>query len=121
MGLAIGCGKQQPAVDRTGQKIEEKAGSGGGFEIPDIQPNGSPTCSYSTDGLGAGHFVLDPDALNDCDAPEDADCVVFESSRFRTPYVAVKVRLSLELNLEEEQVGFQLLKRLVDLHDEVES
>ena len=74
-----------------------------------------------TDGLGAGHFVVDPDVLNGSDTAEDADYVVFESSGFRTPYVAVKVRPSLELNLEEEQVGFQLLKRLVDLQDEVES
>jgi hypothetical protein len=47
--------------------------------------------------------------------------VVFESTRFRTPYVAVKIRPSLELNLEEEQVGFQLLKRLVDLQNEAEA
>jgi hypothetical protein len=33
------------------------------------------------------------------DTAEDADYVVFESSRFRTPYVAVKVRPNLELNL----------------------
>jgi hypothetical protein len=60
-------------------------------------------------------FVLDPDVPNGCDTSEDADYVVFESNRFRTLYVAVKVRPSLELNIEEEQVGFQLLKRLVDL------
>jgi hypothetical protein len=35
--------------------------------------------------------------------------------------VAVKIRPSLELNLEEEQVGFQLLKRLVDLQNEAEA
>ena len=98
-----------------------KAGSGAGFDIPDIQPDGSPTCVYGTDGLGAGHFVVDPDVPNDCDTAGDADYVVFESSRFRTPYVAVKVRPSLELNLEEEQVGFQLLRRLVDLQRETEA
>jgi hypothetical protein len=96
-----------------------KAGSGGGFEIPDIQPNGRPTCVYGTDGLGKGHFVADPEVPNGCDSADDADYVVFESSRFRTPYVAVKVRPNLELNLEEEQVGFQLLRRLVDLQDEL--
>ena len=32
-----------------------------------------------------------------------------------------RVRPSRELNLEEEQVGFQLLKRLVDLQDELGS
>ncbi|MEM7137463.1 MAG: zinc-dependent metalloprotease [Myxococcota bacterium] len=98
-----------------------KAGSGSGFSIPDIQPDGSPTCVYGSDGLGAGHFVVDPDIPNGCDDAEDADYVVFESTRFRTPYVAVKIRPNLELNLEEEQVGFQLLKRLVDLQDELES
>ena len=69
-----------------------KAGSGSGFDIPDIQSDGSPTCVYGTDGLGAGHFVVDPNIPNDCDTPEDADYVVFESNRFRTPYVAVKIR-----------------------------
>jgi hypothetical protein len=98
-----------------------KAGSGGGFDIPDIQPDGRPTCVYGTDGLGKGHFVVDAQVPNGCDSAEDADYVVFESSRFRTPYVAVKVRPNLELNLEEEQVGFQLLRRLVDLQDELAS
>jgi hypothetical protein len=98
-----------------------KAGSGIGFDIPDVQPDGSPTCVYGTDGLGAGHFVVDPDVPNGCDTAEDADYVVFESNRFRTPYVAVKVRPDLELNLEEEQVGFQLLRRLVDLQSELET
>jgi len=98
-----------------------KAGSGSGFDIPDIQPDGSPTCVYGTDGLGAGHFVVDAAVPNGCDTSEDADYVVFESTRFRTPYVAVKIRPSLELNLEEEQVGFQLLKRLVDLQNEAEA
>jgi hypothetical protein len=98
-----------------------KAGSGSGFNIPDIQPDGSPTCVYGTDGLGAGHLVVDSGVPNDCDNAEDADYVVFESNRFRTPYVAVKIRPNLELNLEEEQVGFQLLKRLVDLQNEVDA
>ena len=98
-----------------------KAGSGIGFNIPDVQPNGRPTCVYGTDGLGAGHEVVDPGLPNGCDAPEDADYVVYESDRFRTPYVAVKVRPSLELNLEEEQVGFQLLRRLVDLQEDLRS
>jgi hypothetical protein len=98
-----------------------KAGSGAGFDIPDIQPDGSPTCVYGSDGLGAGHFVVDANVPNGCDTAADADYVVFESNRFRTPYVAVKVRPSRELNLEEEQVGFQLLRRLVDLQDETDA
>jgi hypothetical protein len=98
-----------------------KAGSGSGFSIPDIQRDGAPTCVYGTDGLGAGHLVVDSGVPNDCDNAEDADYVVFESNRFRAPYVAVKIRPNLELNLEEEQVGFQLLKRLVDLQNEVDA
>lgn len=98
-----------------------KAGSGSGFNIPDIQPDGSPTCVYGSDGLGAGHMVVDANVLNDCDSADDADYVVFESNRFRTPYVAVKIRPNLELNLEEEQVGFQLLKRLVDLQNTLDA
>jgi hypothetical protein len=98
-----------------------KAGSGAGFDIPDIQADGTPSCVYGTDGLGAGHVVVDPDVPNDCDSAEDADYVVFESNRFRTPYLAVKVRPNLELNLEEEQVGFQLLRRLVDLQEDVQA
>ena len=35
--------------------------------------------------------------------------------------MAVKVRPNLDLNLEEEQVGFQLFRRLVDLQDELEA
>jgi len=98
-----------------------KAGSGSGFTIPDIQPDGTPTCVYGSDGLGAGHIVVDPAVPNDCDSAEDADYVVFESNRFRTPYVAVKIRPNLDLNLEEEQIGFQLLKRLVDLQAELDT
>jgi len=98
-----------------------KAGSGAGFDIPDIQPDGRPTCVYGSDGLGAGHVVVDSEVLDGCDTSEDADYVVFESNRFRTRYVAVKVRPSLALNLEEEQVGFQLLRRLVDLQNEAEA
>lgn len=75
-GFSMGCGKQQPAVDRTGENIVAKT------------------------------FFQDASWY-------------FESSRFRTPYVAVKVRPNLELNLEEEQVGFQLLRRLVDLQEEL--
>jgi hypothetical protein len=104
-----------------GEPVVQHMSSGSGFSIPDLQSDGSPTCVYGTDGLGAGHIVVDPNVPNDCDASEDADYVVFESNRFRTPYVAVKIRPSLELNLEEEQVGFQLLKRLVDLQNEAQA
>ena len=80
-----------------------------------------PVGPGSRDDLERDPFVVDPNVPNGCDTAEEADYVVFESNRFRTPYVAVKVRPSLELNLEEEQVGFQLLRRLVDLQTDVDA
>lgn len=96
-----------------------KAGSGAGFRIPDFQSDGSPTCVYGRDVLDQGHVEVNPGAANGCDTSEDADYVAYESERFRTPYLAVKIRPSLDFNLEEEQVGFQLLRRLSDLQTEV--
>lgn len=52
---------------------------------------------------------------------DHADYFILESNRFRTPYVTVKVRPSLELNLEAEQVGFPLLRRLGELQNEAEA
>ena len=95
-----------------------KAGSGGGFDIPAVQPDGTPSCAYGEASLEGSHLETSQRSAG-CANAEDADYVVYESERFRTPYVAVKVRPSLQLNLEEEQLGFQLLRRLVDLQDEI--
>ena len=95
-----------------------KAGSGAGFDIPDVQPDGTASCGYGSSVLAASHQQTNTLAAG-CANSEDADYVVYESARFRTSYVAVKVRPSFTLNLEEEQLGFQLLKRLVDLQNEV--
>jgi hypothetical protein len=80
-----------------------KLGNGDQFTIPDVQADGQPTCA-----LGR---ALHPAHQTGC---PDPDCVVYESARFHTPYVAVKVRPRLEANLEEEQLGFQLLRRMLE-------
>lgn|GEM_PF-5550152 len=41
--------------------------------------------------------------------------------RFRTAHVAVKARSSLEVKLEEEQVGFRLLERRVALQTQFDA
>ncbi len=86
-----------------------KLDSGGGHDIPDTQPDGSPTMAYG-DGSLLGHGTAAD--------PEDAQYVIYESDRFHTPYIAVRVEPSIEFNLEEQQLGFQLLRRLVDLQAE---
>lgn len=88
-----------------------KMDSGEGWDIPNTQPDGSPTCAYGT-------VAVDPAHDTGC-AAEDSDYIVFDSDRFHQPYMAVKVRSRIEYNLEEEQIGFQLLRRAVDLQTEV--
>lgn len=80
-----------------------KRGSGDGWDIPDVQPDGEPTCAYGE--------TIDPDHVTGC---LDPDYVVFSSDRFRTQYIAVKVRSRRTYNLDEEQVSYQLLKAMVD-------
>jgi hypothetical protein len=84
-----------------------KVAAGDSFTIPDVQQDGTPTCAYLNAAI--------PGSVHDtgCNS-EDADYVMYESDRFHTGYVAVKVRPRLTYNLEEEQLGFQLLSRLVD-------
>jgi len=84
-----------------------KVGSGESFGVPELQSDGSRTCAYRDAVL--------PGATHDsgCNA-EDADYVIYESDRFHTGYVAVKVKPRLTYNLEEEQLGYQLMRRLVD-------
>ncbi len=83
-----------------------KLGNGDGYTVPpEIAVDGTP-CSYTD-------LVLDPSHDRNCSA-EEADYIIYESERLHTPYVAVKVRPRLEYNLEEEQLGFELLRRLED-------
>jgi hypothetical protein len=71
-----------------------------------LQPDGSATEGYRRAVPGSGHATT----AN----PVDADYVIFESERFHTSYIAVKVKSRLTYNLEEEQLGFQLLRELTD-------
>ena len=61
---------------------------------------------------------MDPSVPNGCDSAEDATYVVYNSERLHTPYVAVKVKPRLSYNLEEEQLGFQMLRRMVDMQND---
>ena len=84
-------------------------GTGEGFEVPDVQPDGSPSCGY----LRALETTHDT-----CAAAEDADYVAYIASD-NQEYIAVKIRSRLTFNLEEEQVGFSLLSRLADQQAEL--
>ena len=57
--------------------------------------------------------------MDGCDTPEDADYAIFESRRLRVRYVAVKIRPRAAYNLEEEQLGFQLLRRAIESQERV--
>lgn len=88
-----------------------KLNNADGFTIPDVQLDGEPTCAFNQAIPGSGHAI--------CADPEDADYIVFVSDRLHTPYVAVKVRERITFNLEEEQLGFQLLLRLHNQQERV--
>jgi hypothetical protein len=71
-----------------------KLGSGDGYKIPEKRRDGTPTCRYLDMG---------------CDKP---DYIIYESDRLHTSYVAVTIDPG-ETNVEDEQqVAFQLLRRL---------
>ncbi len=78
-----------------------KLGSGDGFRVPDLQRDGSQTCAFGTSRT-------EPTHRSGCTA-EDADYIVYTSDARHTSYVAVKIRNRIDFNLEEEQLGFQLL------------
>ena len=86
-----------------------KLENGDGFEIPNVQQDGTQTCGFRRVVPGSGHRV--------CADNEDADYIIYTSDRLHTPYVATKIRNRLAYNLEEEQLGFQLLYQL-DLKQE---
>ncbi|MCZ7686021.1 MAG: hypothetical protein M5U28_47585 [Sandaracinaceae bacterium] len=88
-----------------------KLNNADGFTIPDVQTDGEPTCAFNQAVPGSGHAV--------CADPEDADYIIYVSDRLHTPYVAVKVRERIDYNLEEEQLGFQLLLRLHNQQERV--
>ncbi len=89
-----------------------KRESGDGFRIPATQPDGSATCAY-------GGVALEPEHTTTCGAGEH-DYVVYSSRRLHSQYIAVKVRPRLEYNLDEEQLGFNLLRSMVDTQSRIE-
>ncbi len=89
-----------------------KIQAGDSFTLPDTQTDGTTTCAYGDTALpGTSHDT-------GCDSV-DADYVIYESDRFHTGYVAVKVKPRLTYNLEEEQLGFQLLTRMVQTQERI--
>lgn len=98
-----------------------KLDNGDGRTLPARQPDGTPTCAYAPDidgdGIGDGVTVRAVHEL--CTDREEADYVVYVSDRFHTPYVATKVRSRLTYNLEEEQLGFQMLARMVEVQNRI--
>ncbi|MCB9633192.1 MAG: zinc-dependent metalloprotease [Sandaracinus sp.] len=95
-----------------------RLGEGIGHTLPDTQPDGSPACAYGDRIPGSAHNIVGGGDAG-CATPEDATYVIYSSDRLHTPYVAVKVRPRFSYNLEEEQLGFQILRRLVDLQDDL--
>ena len=81
-----------------------KLGSANGFTVPDVQLDGEPTQAFGAAIPGSGHAVTTE--------LDEADYITFVSDRLNTPFLAVKLRTRLTFNLEEEQLGFQLLVRL---------
>lgn len=77
-----------------------KLGNGDGLNVPDTRPDGSPLCQYGTDG---------------CDDP---GYILYNSDRLHTTYVATRLQSRYTYNLEEEQLGFQLLRELTDLQEQ---
>lgn len=88
-----------------------KLGNADGFTIPDIRLDGEPTQAFGQAIPGSGHTVTTD--------PVEADYLIYVSDRLSTPYLAVKVTERLTFNLEEEQLGFQLLLRIYNLQEEV--
>jgi len=82
-----------------------------GFTIPDVRLDGLPTQAFGAAIPGSGHAVTTD--------PVEADYITYVSDRLHVPYIAVKVTERLTFNLEEEQIGFQLLLRLYRLQGEV--
>lgn len=89
-----------------------KLDSADGFTIPCTQQDEQPTQGFGGTIPGQTCHLA---ATN----PVDADYVMYVSDRLHTAYVATKVRERLTFNLEEEQLGFQLLMRLYNTQEQV--
>ena len=73
-----------------------KLGSGDGYKIPATRPDGTASCKYGAAG---------------CTAP---DYIVYESDRLHTSYVAVVIAPADQSTQSEQQLSFELLRRLSD-------
>lgn len=89
-----------------------KLDSADGFTIPCTQQDGEATAGFGGTIPGQACHVAAPDPLS-------ADYVMYVSDRLHTAYVATKVRERLTFNLEEEQLGFQLLMRLYNTQEDI--
>jgi len=78
-----------------------KLGSGEGYQIPATRADGTPTCAWGAAG---------------CTAP---DYITYDSDRLHTTYVAVLLDASADPDTDEQQLGFQLLRRLSVLQQKV--
>ncbi len=88
-----------------------KIGNGDGHTIPDVQTDGRPTQAYGSAMPGSGHAVTTDST--------QADYIVYTSDRLHEQYVAVKSRSRFGYNLEEEQLGFQLLLQMSQTQDRI--
>lgn len=96
-------------------------GNGDQFTMPDRQPDGSLTCAYRTprqEARGERTVTLTTSGAT-CTDPVEADYITYTSDRLHATYVAAKVRSRTDYNLEEEQLGFSLLRRLSATQDRV--
>ncbi len=96
-------------------------GNGDQFTMPDRQPDGSDSCAWRTpreEALGGTTTTLTPSGATCLDV-EDADYITYTSDRLHTTWVAAKVRSRTTYNLEEEQLGFQLLHEISMRQDRV--
>ena len=95
-----------------------------GFTIPDFQRDGSTTCGYGGIVPGSAHDDCTPapgaDEATRRAAAEEANYIMYQSARLHTTYLAVKAYPNIDNNLEEEQLGFQLLFHLTELQQEVQ-
>ncbi|MEM9859967.1 MAG: zinc-dependent metalloprotease [Myxococcota bacterium] len=97
-------------------------GDGSGYDLPVIfreRTTGEerPYCAYGDGTIDDRHVAAGADPT--CADADDANYVTYESDRLNFRYVAEKTYTRETVNLEEEQIGFQMLRGLYDLQNEV--
>ena len=92
-----------------------RLGEAEGFRIVDTRADGSPACAYGDARVDDAHLLVDPEVDDGCSSAEDATYAVYTSDDLATSFVSAKVRASVtRLNTEQESLGFQLLRKMVD-------